>query len=118
MSVLADDLFFYGSVNMPETDVDTVGGLIDIGTKVVFTDVDPAGAMQIVSSSSSDSTQSVTITYRNSAGVRLTETKLLNGRNSGPLHRHQHRAPAQGDQIRPPRPERSKRRPASWRSRR
>lgn len=79
MSVLADDIAFHGCALMPENDSDPVGEDIDLTTKVTFVDVGPAGGVQVVSSAAGDTTQTVTITYRTSAGVKLTEAIALAG---------------------------------------
>jgi hypothetical protein len=62
-----------------EDDVTTeIGGAIDLTAKVDFYDL--AAAIQIVSSAAADTTQSVTISYRDAASNLLTEAKTLNGR--------------------------------------
>lgn len=74
------DIKTYGSAVMPDDDVTTnIGGAIDTAKKIEFTDISPNGAVEMLSSSMADTTQSVTITGRNPAGELVTETHQLNG---------------------------------------
>lgn len=78
MSILVGELSCCGSAVMPDTDATLdIGGAIDRTTSVEFEDV--AGALQAVSDSAGDVTQSVTVTYRDAAGVALTLALALNG---------------------------------------
>lgn len=79
MPILASELKFYGSLNMPENDTATAGGGIDTACKIEFTDITPAGTVEMLSSATGDTTQTVTITGRNNAGEIISETKTLNG---------------------------------------
>ncbi len=79
MSIIGSDIVLYGSANMRETDSGAQGGALDTSRRVVFDDIDPAGNIEIVSSAGADTTQSVTITGRDSAGVLISEAKTLNG---------------------------------------
>lgn len=79
MPVTARDLVFYGSANMQETDSGTQGGAISTSKRPVFADVTPTGNVQIVSSAAGDTTQTVTVTGRDGAGVIISEGKTLNG---------------------------------------
>lgn len=80
MSVLASDIVVYGSATMPENDTTTaIGGAIDTTTLVVFTDVTTASTLEVVSSSTSDTSQTLTLTGRDSTGVAISETVSLNG---------------------------------------
>jgi len=78
VSVLADDLYFYGTANMPEDDSGGAGGAADTAVGVVFTDISPAGRVQAVSTAA-DTTQTVTMTYRDSSGIKKTEAITLTG---------------------------------------
>ncbi len=78
MSITLSDLKIYGSATMPDSDTPTqIGGAIATAKTVEFTDV--GGAIQVVSSSSGDTTQKVTVSYRDSSGSLLSEQKTLNG---------------------------------------
>ena len=79
MSVLPSDIVVYGSANMRETDTGAQGGAIATSKRVVFEDISPTGNIEIVSSNSGDTTQSVTVTGRNGAGELISEAKTLNG---------------------------------------
>lgn len=80
MSIAASDIKFYGSAVMPDDDSTTeIGGAIDTTVKVEFTDIDSAGAIEAVSDSASDTTQTVTVTGRASSGEIISSTKTLTG---------------------------------------
>lgn len=85
MSVLASDIKWYCSANMPETDTTTSGGAIDTQVKPTFVDIAPAGNLQIVSSDAGDTSQTVTITGRRASGVEISEVKTLNGQTPVPM---------------------------------
>lgn len=84
MSVRPHEIVFYGSANMPEADSATVGGAIDLTKRVSFYDIPTAGALDIVSSSASDTATKVQVTGRDASGtiqtpaaITLTGTTLL-----------------------------------------
>ncbi len=78
MSVLLSDLKFYGSATMADDDTTTaVGGAIDTSKKIMFTDLN--GLFQVISSNSGDTIQTITVHYRDTAGVKQNEVKTLNG---------------------------------------
>lgn len=80
MPVADADIVVYGSAVMPTTDVTTqIGGAIDTQKKVTFTDIDPTGLVEMLSSAAGDTTQTVTIDYLDAAGNLAAETKTLNG---------------------------------------
>lgn len=79
MSVLESDLYFYGSANMPDGDGTTTGGALDTTKLIFFNDISPAGTIDYVSSSASDTAAIITISGRDSTGVIQTEAKTLNG---------------------------------------
>ena len=83
MSVLPNDLAFYGCANMPEDDSSTVGGAVDTSVKVVFEDIAPTGNLQVVSSNSNDNAggtnRTVTVTGRDASGSLIAEAATLNG---------------------------------------
>ena len=80
MSIKQSDIILYGSAVMPDDDVPTaIGGAEDQSRKVTFTDLASPGAAEIVSSAAGDITQSITITFRDTAGVKQTEAKTLSG---------------------------------------
>lgn len=76
--LLLTDLHLYGSQSMPDDDVPTnIGGAIDKTKKMDFADVN--GLVQGVSSAAGDTTQQVTVSYRDTTGALLTEVKTLTG---------------------------------------
>lgn len=80
MPIALYELKLYGSAVMPDDDtVTAIGGAIDTQKRVEFTDV--SGQVQAVSSAGGDTTQSVTVTYRDTTGAKLTETKTLAGQS-------------------------------------
>ncbi len=83
MSVAASDLVFYGSANMVESDSGTMGGDIDASILVVPDSASLFNTLNdtidIVSSASGDTSQTVTVTGRNTAGSIITEALALNG---------------------------------------
>jgi hypothetical protein len=79
MSILTNELKLYGSASMPDDDSATaIGGAISTAKKIDFTDVN--GNVQAVSSATADTTQTVTVSYRDAAGNLLTEVNTLTGR--------------------------------------
>src|ERR1700680_4145059 len=79
MSVLASDVQFYGSANMPDVDSATTGGALDTSKLINFNDITPTGALGYVSSSASDTAAIITVAGRDSTGVIQTEAKTLTG---------------------------------------
>ena len=79
-SVSSNDLIIYGSANMRETDSSSQGGIVDTTTRIVFTDIVPsASVLKISSSASGDTSQTLTITGRDSSGAIVTDALSLNG---------------------------------------
>ena len=91
MSVLPSDIVVYGSANMPETDGAVTGGAIDFTRRVAFSDVAPAGNVDVVSTSASDTATKITYYGRDPTGVIQSQTLTLNGQTwvtgSQPLER-------------------------------
>lgn len=86
MAVQARDLVLYGSASMPDDDTATnIGGAVDKTTRVFFDDISPSGNVQVVSSSASDTTQSITVYGRNGTGDLINEAKTLNGTTVVPM---------------------------------
>src|SRR5579871_5197246 len=80
MSVTPNNVVVYGSANMPEADGVTVGGAVDFTKRVAFYDISPAGTMDWVSSSASDTAVKAQVTGRDSTGVIQTPAAVtLNG---------------------------------------
>lgn len=80
MPIVAADIVVYGSSVMPVDDVVTqIGGAIDLAKRVVFTDIDPSGTVEMLSSAAGDNTQTVTIFYLDAAGLLANEVRTLNG---------------------------------------
>ena len=91
MSVLPSDIVVYGSANMPETDGVVTGGAIDFTRRVAFYDIAPAGNVDVISSSASDTATKITYFGRDPTGVIQSQTLTLNGQTwvtgSQPLER-------------------------------
>src|SRR5215469_4212150 len=79
MSVLPSDIVVYGSANMPEADGVTNGGAVDFTRRVGFYDIAPAGSVDVVSSSASDTATKITYYGRDPTGVVQSQTLTLNG---------------------------------------
>jgi len=79
MSVAKKDIWVFGAANHPENDADAVGGAIDKQKKLTFTDPSEASKFKMYSTSGSDTTQTLTITGRNSAGTIVAEGETLAG---------------------------------------
>lgn len=79
MSVIENEVYFYGSANMPEDEVSLVGGAVDMSKLIFFNDITPNGLMDYVSSSASDTATVLTTTGRDAAGVLQSEPKTLTG---------------------------------------
>src|ERR1700744_4916310 len=83
MSLASTDLVLYGSANMDQTDGSTQGGAIDTTTILTFADPTTvnslATTLKYVSDNNGDTTQTVTVTGRDTTGSVVTETKNLNG---------------------------------------
>lgn len=78
MAVTDADIVVYGATVSPEDDVVTqIGGAIDTTLEFIFTDIDPAGLIEMLSDGAD--TRTLTVTYYTSAGVKGTEAKQLNG---------------------------------------
>lgn len=83
MPITNADIVAYASANMPEDlNASQIGGTIDTTTKVVFTDIDVTGTVEMVSSAGGDTTQNVTVYYRDASGEVKSEAKQLNGTNT------------------------------------
>src|SRR3990172_8597946 len=80
MAIKQSDIVLYGSAVMPDTDTPTeIGGAISLVKKMTFADLATPSIVEIVSSDSGDITQTITISYRTTAGVLATEVKTLSG---------------------------------------
>lgn len=83
MSIVVSDLVVYGSANMQESNSGTQGGAIDTTTIIVFSDSTLANTLndtlEVLSSNAGDTTQTVTVTGRNSTGSIVSENFSLNG---------------------------------------
>ena len=80
MPIVASDIVAYGSASMPDDDTPTgIGGAKDTSKKVVFTDISANDTVEILSSSGSDTTQTVTVFGRNTAGEIVSEAETLAG---------------------------------------
>ena len=81
MSVLPSNIVVYGSANMLEADGTMTGGPIDFTRRVAFYDIAAVGSVDVVSSSSSDTTTKITYCGRDPTGVVRSETLTLNGQS-------------------------------------
>ena len=80
MSVTPNNIIAYGSADMPEADGVTVGGAPDLTKRVAFYDISPAGFVDVVSSSASDTATKMQVMGRDSTGVIQTPAAVtLNG---------------------------------------
>src|SRR3984893_1116559 len=79
MSVLPSDIVVYGSANMPEVDAAIPGGPVDSTRRVAFYDIAPAGNIDAISSSPSDTATKINYYGRDSTGVIQNQTLTLNG---------------------------------------
>lgn len=86
MSVIASEIIIYGAANRADSDTGTQGGAIDTTVRYVFDDATEAnsvggsaGALEVLSSSAADTTQTVTVTGRLASGAIETEAFSLNG---------------------------------------
>jgi hypothetical protein len=84
MSVTPNQVIIYGSADMPEADGVTVGGAISFANRVAFYDLPSAMALDVVSSSASDTAVKIQVTGRDSTGtvqtpaaVTLTGTTVI-----------------------------------------
>ena len=81
MSVLPSDIVVYGSADMPETDGTTIGGAVDFTRRVGFYDIAPAGSVDVISSSLSDTATKIAYAGRDSTGAPQSEILTLNGQS-------------------------------------
>jgi hypothetical protein len=79
MSVLPSDIVVYGSANMPEADGPITGGSVDLTRRVAFYDIAPAGNVDVISSSPTDTATKISYYGRDSTGVVQNQTLNLNG---------------------------------------
>lgn len=80
MPVRPQDIEIYGSASMADSDATlNIGGAVDKTKRVVFADLSAADNVQVVSDAAGDTTQSVTVTGRDAAGVLQSEAKTLTG---------------------------------------
>jgi hypothetical protein len=76
MSVTPNNIIMYGAANMPEADGATVGGAVDFTKRVSFYDMPANGAVDVVSSSSSDTATKIQISGRDSTGTIQTPAAI------------------------------------------
>src|SRR5215475_8124549 len=79
MSVLPSDIVMYGSANMPEADGAINGGSVDFTRRIAFYDIAPAGSVDVISTSASDTATKITYYGRDPTGVTQSQTLTLNG---------------------------------------
>ena len=81
MSVLPSDIVVYGAAFMPETDGSITGGAVDFTRRVAFYDISPAGSVDVISSSSSDTATKIAYFGRDPAGAIQNQTLTLAGQS-------------------------------------
>lgn len=79
MSILISELIMYGSANHQETDSGTQGGAITTSVKLELTDISATGTVEVLSNNAGDTTQTITVTGRDAAGVIVSQILTLNG---------------------------------------
>lgn len=80
MSVTPNELRFYGSANMNDTDPGGIqGGAVAFNKKVTFYDITPSGLLDYLSDNAADTGCSITAFMRNAAGTIVSEVKTTNG---------------------------------------
>jgi len=80
MPIVAADIVAYGSATMPDDDTPTnIGGAISLVKRVVFTDIVATDEIEILSSSSSDTVETITVHGRNAAGELVNDVATLAG---------------------------------------
>jgi hypothetical protein len=79
MSIVASELILYGSASRPEADTGTVGGAIDLTARPFDSDTMSADDVEAVSSNAGDTTQTLTVRYRDASGVIQSIVITLNG---------------------------------------
>lgn len=79
MAILASELLVFGSANRPTDDVATSGGAIDNDYRPTFAQIAATDNVEILSSNAGDTTQVLTLTGRNAAGLYISENLNLNG---------------------------------------
>lgn len=80
MPIVATDIVAYGSASMPDDDTPTgIGGAKDTSKKVVFDDISANDTVEILSDNAGDTTQTVTVFGRNTAGEIVSEAETLSG---------------------------------------
>jgi hypothetical protein len=78
-SIVASDLVAYHAATQSDTDGVPVGGAIDTLRRPDFTQIAANDTIQALSSNAGDTTQTVTMTGRDTQGRIVTETKTLTG---------------------------------------
>jgi hypothetical protein len=81
MTVLISDIVFYGAANMPEADNLPVGGGVDFTRGITFSDIQPGGTLDVISSSSADDATILSYYGRDPSGAIQNQTVTLNGRS-------------------------------------
>jgi len=80
MPIVAADIVAYGSASMPDDDVPLdIGGAISLVKRVVFVDIVATDEIEILSSSSSDTVETITVHGRNAAGELVNDVATLAG---------------------------------------
>ena len=79
MSVNTSDLVVYTASNMPEDNTSLTGGAINSGIRASFDDPSSDTKIVVYSSQAADTTQILSLTGRNPAGLVITESLLLSG---------------------------------------
>lgn len=81
MSVIPQDLILYGCATPGDSDAETnIGGAIDTSKMITFADI--GAAFEIIGENTGDTSQTITVTYRDAGGNLQTEVHTLNGQNA------------------------------------
>ena len=86
MAVSASDLIAYCSLNMPSDNTSVSGGAIDPDTRVYFDPLSAMSALEVKSSSASDTTVQCTLRGRKSDGTLVSQTVTLSGTTAVPFN--------------------------------
>ncbi len=79
MAIAASDLKLYASADTPEDDATQAGGAIDEARRLDFTQIAANDDLEVLSGSAGDTSQTATLTGRNTAGAIVSEGVTLTG---------------------------------------
>lgn len=79
MAIADADIVLYCSTSMPEDDTSTNGGAIDPDVRGLLTDLSVDDDLEALSSSASDTSQTLTVRVRKPSGAIASQTITMNG---------------------------------------